>query len=139
MRDANPGTIYLKDYRPPAFSIHRTDLHFELEEDAAIVTSRLQLERNKAGNGPLELHGEELELLSRRCRRRGNCRAGTTGSDGESLLIHGAGPVCVSAGRVYGPRTTPRCRACTAPAGSSVPSARRRAFAGSPITWTGRT
>ena len=30
MRDANPGTVYLKDYRPPAYLINRTELHFEL-------------------------------------------------------------------------------------------------------------
>ena len=38
MRDAQPGTVYLKDYRPPAFLINRTELHFDLYEDHALVT-----------------------------------------------------------------------------------------------------
>ena len=40
--------IYLKDYRPPEYWIRQTDLHFDLREDCAVVTSRLQLERNPA-------------------------------------------------------------------------------------------
>jgi aminopeptidase N len=66
MRDANPGTVYLKDYRPPAYLINRTELHFELHEDCAFVSSRLHLLRdNSVAEGrSLELHGQELELLS---------------------------------------------------------------------------
>ena len=30
MRDARPSTIYLKDYRPPAYLIEQTQLHFQL-------------------------------------------------------------------------------------------------------------
>lgn len=65
MRDANPGAIYLKDYRAPAFLINRTELHFELGEDATIVTSRLHLLRSPevGGEPPLVLHGQDLELL----------------------------------------------------------------------------
>ncbi|MEZ5501361.1 MAG: aminopeptidase N [Halioglobus sp.] len=66
MRDAKPGTIYLKDYRPPAYLVNRTELHVELYEECAIVTARLYLLRDGsvAENESLELHGEELELLS---------------------------------------------------------------------------
>ncbi len=66
MRDTKPGTVYLKDYRPPAYLINRTELHFELHEDCALVSSRLHLMRDGsvAENTPLELHGQELELLS---------------------------------------------------------------------------
>ena len=66
MRDAKPATVYLKDYRPPAYLINRTELHFELHEDSVIVSSRLHLLRDGsvAENDSLELHGEELELLS---------------------------------------------------------------------------
>ena len=62
MRDANPVTIYLKDYKPPAYVINRTDLHFELHVDCAIVTSSLYLLRDNAvaQNDSLELHGEEM-------------------------------------------------------------------------------
>ncbi len=66
MRDDKPETVYLKDYRPPAYLINRTELHFELYEDFAIVNSRLHLLRDGsvANNASLELHGQELELLS---------------------------------------------------------------------------
>lgn len=66
MREAQPGTIYLRDYRPPAYLITRTELHFELAEDATVVSSRLHMLRSGEipGPAPLELHGEELELLS---------------------------------------------------------------------------
>lgn len=63
MRDANPGTIYLKDYRAPDYLINRTELHFDLREEETIVTSRLYLLRSAAGEVPLELHGQGLELL----------------------------------------------------------------------------
>ncbi|MFT4520782.1 MAG: aminopeptidase N [Halioglobus sp.] len=66
MRDAQPGTIFLKDYTPPAYLINRTELHFELFEDCALVTSRLHLLRDPsvANDNALELHGQGLELLS---------------------------------------------------------------------------
>ena len=66
MRDAQPGTVYLKDYRPPAFLINRTELHFDLYEDHALVTSRLHMLRSSEVEDTrgLELHGQQLELLS---------------------------------------------------------------------------
>lgn len=66
MRDANPGAIYLKDYQAPSYRISRTELHFDLYEDHAIVDSRLSVSRDdQAGGDPsLRLHGQELELLS---------------------------------------------------------------------------
>lgn len=66
MRDAQPGAVHLKDYRPPAYLITRTELHFELREEYAVVSSRLHLLRSGEvpGDVALELHGGELELLS---------------------------------------------------------------------------
>ena len=66
MKDAQPGTIYLKDYRPPDFLIPRTELEFSLYEDRAEVSARLWLTRNDeaSADAPLELHGQELDLLS---------------------------------------------------------------------------
>ena len=66
MRDASSGTVYLKDYTPPAYLINRTELHFELFDDYVIVSSRLHLLRDDsvAENASLELHGQGLELLS---------------------------------------------------------------------------
>ena len=63
MKDANPRAVYLKDYRAPDYLINRTELHFELQEDYTIVTSRLHLLRAVGEPAPLELHGQELELL----------------------------------------------------------------------------
>ncbi len=65
MRDAQPRTIYLKDYRPPAFVISRTELDFQLHEDETLVTSRLHLLRDPhtPESAPLELHGQELQLI----------------------------------------------------------------------------
>jgi aminopeptidase N len=66
MRDSKPGTIYLKDYQPPTFLINRTELHVELHEECALVSSRLYLLRSGEGpdDGRLELDGEGLELLA---------------------------------------------------------------------------
>jgi aminopeptidase N len=67
MRDAQPGTIYLKDYQVPDFLIDNTDLHFELGEQSSEVRSRLTMRRNpEAANSSsdLVLPGEELSLIS---------------------------------------------------------------------------
>ena len=67
MRDAQPRTIYLKDYREPDYLIDRTQLRFELAEESTVVDSVLTLRRNpNAEPGPAELtlHGTELELLA---------------------------------------------------------------------------
>ena len=66
MRDANPGTVYLKDYRPSDFMITRTELYFDLRDESVVVSSRLHLQRSHSSqrDTPLRLHGEELELVS---------------------------------------------------------------------------
>jgi aminopeptidase N len=66
MRDAQPGTVYLEDYRPPAFLINRTELHFDLHEDHVLVTSRLHMLRSSEGplDCPLELHGQDMDLIT---------------------------------------------------------------------------
>ncbi|WP_295801938.1 aminopeptidase N [uncultured Microbulbifer sp.] len=69
MKEAQPRTIYLKDYQAPDYLIDRTDLHFELEPQATLVRSRLQVRRNPAAENPsqlppLWLDGADLELLS---------------------------------------------------------------------------
>jgi len=65
MRDAQPRTIYAKDYQPPSYFIDATDLAFDLHEDHAMVDARLSIRRNDeaADDTILELHGQELELL----------------------------------------------------------------------------
>ncbi|WP_269619310.1 aminopeptidase N [Zhongshania sp. BJYM1] len=67
MRDAQPSTIFLSDYRVPDFLIDSTTLRFELGEDSSLVSSVLALRRNpdaKTSDAPLQLHGTELELIS---------------------------------------------------------------------------
>jgi len=66
MRTDNAKTIYLKDYRPPDYLVDRVTLEFDLQEAWTEVVSRLELRRNPAagaGELPLELDGEGLELL----------------------------------------------------------------------------
>ena len=66
MREANPQTIYLKDYTVPDFLISHVDLNFNLTEDSTRVISRLTLTRNPAsqtGDAPLVLLGENLTLI----------------------------------------------------------------------------
>jgi aminopeptidase N len=66
MKNASARTTYLKDYRPPAFTVETTDLHFDLYEDYAVVVSKLRLKLNKDSDMPevdsLQLHGQLLVL-----------------------------------------------------------------------------
>ncbi|GAB2191601.1 aminopeptidase N [Sessilibacter sp. MAH1] len=67
MRDAEPRAIRLQDYTVPDFLIESTQLHFDLEPTATIVTSTLKFRRNKDSKhqkAPLVLHGQEIELQS---------------------------------------------------------------------------
>ena len=66
MREANPQTIYLKDYTVPEYLIHTVDLKFTLAEEHTQVISRLRLIRNpesQTGDAPLVLLGENLSLI----------------------------------------------------------------------------
>ncbi|MEO0437770.1 MAG: aminopeptidase N [Pseudomonadota bacterium] len=64
MRDAQPRTIFLKEYRPPDYLIEHTDLHFDLFDEYTIVTAQLTYRLSESGevNAPMVLHGSELEL-----------------------------------------------------------------------------
>ena len=70
MKDAQPRTIYLKDYQAPDYWIDTTHLTFDLHEDHALVTSVMQMRLNDdnvsevAALPALTLHGEELDLVS---------------------------------------------------------------------------
>ncbi len=67
MRDAQPRTIRLKDYRVPDFLIDTTELIFELFEDKTLVRSRLAMRRNPDAENPaapLCLDGQDLLLRS---------------------------------------------------------------------------
>ncbi len=65
MKEAQPRTIFLKDYKKPPFLIDETVLHFDLSEQGATVKSRLSMRRNPdADTTPQDLYldGVGLEL-----------------------------------------------------------------------------
>ncbi|HEX8587478.1 aminopeptidase N [Pseudomonas sp.] len=67
MRTDQPKMIYLKDYQAPEYLIDETHLTFELFDDHSLVHAQLVMRRNpERGPGlpPLELDGQQLELLS---------------------------------------------------------------------------
>lgn len=67
MPEANPQTIYLKDYRVPEYLIPTIDLNFILEAENTRVVSRLTITHNpenKNNHAPLVLLGEDLGLIS---------------------------------------------------------------------------
>ncbi|MCR9189512.1 MAG: aminopeptidase N [Alteromonadaceae bacterium] len=67
MRTSQPQTIYLSDYKVPAYLVDTVDLRFELFEDGARVHSTLELRRNPKSDetaAPLELDGDSLTLES---------------------------------------------------------------------------
>lgn len=60
-----PNVKYLKDYRPPAFTVDTVDLTVELKDEDTLVDARLAVRRNPEaeGNGrPFTLDGRELDL-----------------------------------------------------------------------------
>ena len=67
-RDATPKTIYLRDYRPPAYGISEIHLHFDLREKGTRVAATLHVQRSESAPAtePLWLDGEELKLLELR-------------------------------------------------------------------------
>ncbi|MBD3639465.1 MAG: aminopeptidase N [Marinobacter sp.] len=67
MRSNQPQTIYLSEYKVPAYLVDHVDLRFELFEDGARVHSTLSVRRNpdsREANAPLELDGDSLKLES---------------------------------------------------------------------------
>ena len=59
------STVYLKDYKAPAFSLPETSLRFCLHETHTDVYSSLTLQRQTAGaEEPLLLHAEKMEIVA---------------------------------------------------------------------------
>ena len=61
-----PGTIYLKDYQPPAFLIDAVNLRFDLHETETLVTSVLAVRANPVAMKAapeLVLDGDHLQLI----------------------------------------------------------------------------
>ncbi|HTK85662.1 MAG TPA: aminopeptidase N [Patescibacteria group bacterium] len=60
-----PKTIYLKDYKPPAWLALHNELTFHIFEDKTIVRAKTRYKRNhKDVEQPVVLNGEHLKLLS---------------------------------------------------------------------------
>ncbi len=66
MKTEHAPTIQRADYRPLAWTVESIDLHFKLDPDATVVTSRMVCARNPAAvdEGPILLWGEALERIS---------------------------------------------------------------------------
>lgn len=67
MIEAQPQTIFLKDYQVPDFLIKTTNLLVQIKDEYTLVTSRLELVRNpesKTKGADLTLVGVELETVS---------------------------------------------------------------------------
>src|SRR5690606_6900846 len=67
MRTEQPKVIHLKEYQVPEYLIDETHLTFELYDDRTLVHAQLVMRRNPAASASLtalELHGQDLELLS---------------------------------------------------------------------------
>ena len=67
MRTEQPKVIHLKEYQVPDYLIDETHLTFELYEERTLVHAQLIMRRNPdagAGLPPLQLHGQDLELIS---------------------------------------------------------------------------
>ncbi len=65
MRTDQAVTIRRSDYRPPTYVVRTIHLMFDLDPQATIVRSRMEIERSPsaAAGEPLRLDGEALELL----------------------------------------------------------------------------
>ena len=64
MRTDTPQPVRLDAYAPPPFRVDDAALDIALDPDHTIVRSRLKMRREGAGDAPLTLDGEALELLS---------------------------------------------------------------------------
>lgn len=57
-----PKKIYLKDYTPPSYCVHKIDLDICLFDTHATVAASMTMQRQQAGE--LVLFGRDLELIS---------------------------------------------------------------------------
>ncbi|MFC5436613.1 aminopeptidase N [Rhodanobacter umsongensis] len=62
--EQTPALIRLRDYRAPAWRVETVELDFDLGIEATELSARLLLRRDPAQQLPLQLDGENLQLLS---------------------------------------------------------------------------
>ncbi len=89
-------TVFLRDYRAPAWRVDEVALEFDLDPAATIVAARLHVvpDPDQAG-APLRLDGEGLELIELRIDGRVPA-PGEYELDAHALTIHGlAGPAVI--------------------------------------------
>ncbi len=92
MRDANPQTIYLKDYSVPDYLIHQINIDFMLAAEQTRVTSQMTVQRNpqcRSHSSELTLLGEGL-ALHRVVLNGEELKAGQYLQTEESLIIYQA-------------------------------------------------
>jgi aminopeptidase N len=88
-------TVFLRDYRRPAWRIAEVALEFDLDPAATIVATRLHVEPDPQQSGaPLHLDGEGLELLELRVDGR-VVEAGGYELDAHGLTIRGVSAAAV--------------------------------------------
>ncbi len=74
MDSKTPTTIYLNDYRSPAYLVESVELKFELYDSATLVCSQMKMVLNpdrQQVSEPLVLSGEQLRLLEVKLEKRG--------------------------------------------------------------------
>ena len=64
MRTDTPKTIYLSEYKEPAYLVENINLDFKIFEDKTLVTATTLYKRNSDGQQDLVLNGEHLKLVS---------------------------------------------------------------------------
>ena len=64
MRTDTPPTVHLADYRPYPYRLHAVRLEFVLDPDSTQVRATLEMSRAGEAAVPLQLDGEQLELVS---------------------------------------------------------------------------
>ncbi|MBJ40410.1 MAG: aminopeptidase N [Gammaproteobacteria bacterium] len=88
MREGEPQTIRLADYRPPAFLIDSVDLHFDVAEGETRVTAQLAVRRNPDAEAETDLVLDGGELTTRRVVLNGQeLSANEYRADDEALTL----------------------------------------------------
>lgn len=90
---AEPRKVNLLDYKPPVFLVPEISLRFEIGDKVATVCAELSLQRqtSAAGDAPLELVGEGLELCGLTLNGRELRAGGDYKLSSEQLTVYGIG------------------------------------------------
>lgn len=86
--DPNSKAMNRLDYRAPEYLIPKTDLHFNLDEIATVVRSKLTIIPNPENTlgGPLILNGEDMKLISLKINGKAVDRQDYTVTDKELII-----------------------------------------------------